>query len=88
MIFDDATLAQVRAMPEADRAAMVASVHAPLRRAMAEHAEGQLGERELLAVSSAVNAALLEIVGDEYRAFADEAESKIQERLAELGGVQ
>ena len=59
---------------------LVANLHA----AMAAHAAGDLGERELIAVTMAVNGALKETAGEAYAEMAEASDAALIERIAEL----
>jgi hypothetical protein len=55
-----------------------------LQAAMVAFASGQLGERELIAITMAVNDALTGTAGESYAATAKEATAAMIERIAEL----
>jgi hypothetical protein len=71
---------RIAALPDSDRAAVLASVVAPLQAAMSAN----VGELELIAVSLAVNASLAEFPQANLPAFSAEAERGLRSRLAEL----
>ena len=55
-----------------------------LQAAMLAHAKGELGERELIAVTMAVNEAIERSAGEPYAATAKQAAAAMLERVAEL----
>ena len=55
-----------------------------LQSAMEAHASGDLGERELIAITMAVNGALKETAGEAYAEMAEASDAALIERIAEL----
>jgi len=82
-------LAQISVLTEGERSRVIASVVAPLTRALLAFNAGELGERELLAIELSVNDTLRVIVpAGGYEEMADRTKAAILARVAQLDATE